>query len=196
MRPRKTPPPATAARSPNGAGRRTRISAIGTDIWTSIRAMCRAHHVLVVVSNSTQPRWRSGSRPPIAYQSQRWGAGRTIGSVVACSAGSVMRPGCSCSTTVTIPWCPNNVSAPRVGAPINGAAGEFRVTPPGSGDRGRRAVLLAGGLGERLLGGRDHLGERLVQGHQLLDRHAEALDDAGGDLLGLLAQRPALVGQR
>jgi hypothetical protein len=49
---------------------------------------------------------------------------------------------------------------------------------------------------EGLLGGRDHLGEGRVQVHQLLHRHAQALDDAGGDLLGLLPQRRALLGQR
>ena len=54
------------------------ISAIGTDIWTSIRAMCRAHHVPVVVSNSTQPRCRAGSPPPRAYQIHRRGPGRAL----------------------------------------------------------------------------------------------------------------------
>src|SRR3712207_121030 len=183
MSPRKMPPPATAARSPKGAGRRTRISAIGIDIWTSMRAMCRAHHVPVVVSNSTQPRCRSGSRPPIAYHSQRWGAGRTTGSEESCSAGSAMAPGCSCSTTVTPSWChdawyPNGWGAKCCPSHSSGAPSGDRALRPGG--------LARCGRREGLLGGRDHLGERRVQVHQPLDRHAEPLDDAGRDPLGLL----------
>jgi hypothetical protein len=106
MNPRKIPAPATAARSPHGAGRTIMITAIGIDICTSVRATCRNHHVSVVVSCSTHVRCRRGSAPPKAYHSQRCAAGRTSGSfgVPDCAVGWVMAAGGSCSTVVTRSW--------------------------------------------------------------------------------------------
>src|SRR3954447_10847378 len=185
--PRNRPPPAAASRRPHGAGNSTTTATIGTVIWTRLRTTWRSHHVSVVVSCSTQPRWDAGSRPPKAYQSHRWGAGRTTGSadVPRCPSGPAMTTTLSCSARLT----PRGSPTPIVGAPN---VGEHTCVPPlpprglrrRSGRRRRR---------QRPLGRRAHPGERPLQRDQLLHRHAEPLDDAGGDLLRLGPQRCALL---
>src|SRR4051794_21603118 len=148
------------------------IRMIGTDIWTRLRATCRSPQVRVVVSYSTQPRCRAGSRPPKAYQSHRCGAGRTTGSVAPSGSAAVPVMTFSCSTELMLPFSARMLGAPTVGVPSVARSSRHR-----------------GGL-QRSLGGGDHLGQRRVQGHQVLDRHAEAFHDAGGDLLRLVPPRP------